>query len=654
MLERRRNVRRIVLVATATLVLPALARAAAGASAVAPTDTIWTIAGGGRDGVGAPATLAEIDRPRGISQAPNGTLYVAQPWEDRVLKIAPDGTMSVFAGTGDAGYSGDGGPAIGARLRFPHSAVPLADGSVLIADSYNNRIRKVLPNGTIMTVAGDGNPGYRGDGGPATSSSIDSPRGVAALPGGGFLFPDSQNNCVRMVDPAGTITTVAGICGQPGYAGDGGPATSAFLNMPFFVSPIPGGGFLVSDTGNQRIRKVDASGVITTVAGNGSVGFSGDGGAATSASLNYPHAVLALPDGSFAIADTFSNRVRLVSPSGNISTLAGTGAASDSGDGKAANSAALDVPKGLWLTTDGYLLIADEQNSRIRAIGSFAPPRVSAMPRLQGGTAMFSRLTATAGSWKASAGKVTTPGPTFTYQWQRCDPRSKACTTVPKANLPYYDVYPVDVGWQIRAVVKASNPGGYGLGVSTRTRLVAGSNTATVTIARNADDGSVTRVGRAGGRSVTTVDMRSGLIVVDRSASTGSVGLLRFDTSGIPKGARVTGVRLQLQVLSVVSGAGAQLVIEPFPASRWPIGRADFAAASQRPPVAVEPLPWIKAGQEEQANLASNAVRPGTKWAAFRLLITDSNATEKNELTFASLEHRTLPAAALQVEYSAP
>src|SRR5205823_2471807 len=168
-------------------------------------------------------------------------------------------------------------------------------------------------DGTISTVVGTGVRGFAGDGGSATAAEIAAPRGLATLPDGTILIADSDNNRVRRVAPDGRITTVAGD-GVPGFAGDGGPATSAELDKPFAVAPLPGGGVLIADTANSRIRRVSAAGTIATVAGDGTAGSAGGGGLATAAELNHPHAVLPLPRGGFLVADTENHRVRRVWP----------------------------------------------------------------------------------------------------------------------------------------------------------------------------------------------------------------------------------------------------------------------------------------------------------------------------------------------------
>jgi len=344
--------------------------AAVAGAAIEQQATIVTVAGSGIDahtGDGGPALAAAIAHPRGVAFLRDGSFVFAEPFANTVRRVAPDGTITTIAGTGETGYSGDGGPATSARLFLAHGVAELSDGSLLVADAGNNRIRRIA-DGIITTVAGTGERGFSGDGGPAVAARIDNPRGVAVLPGGGFLIPDTDNHRVRRVDANGTITTVAGT-GTPGFSGDGGAAVDAQLRRPFGVASTADGGFLVVDVGNQRIRRVSRDGVITTVAGTGVNGFSGDAGPARSAELDNPHNVAALPDGGFLIADTFNNRVRRVSPTGVITTVAGTGAAGFSdGDGSAA-TAELDLPKALAVLPDrSGFLVGDSANNRVRLV----------------------------------------------------------------------------------------------------------------------------------------------------------------------------------------------------------------------------------------------------------------------------------------------
>lgn len=353
--------------------LAAVALAAGVSSAASQPDpaTISTVAGTGEraSGAGTDGGLAvetPVDHPRGLTVTPTGELLIAEPFRHTVRRVGADGRIARVAGTGEAGFSGDGGAATAAQLAGVHAVSASARGGFVLADPGNHRIRWVDADGTITTVVGTGVPSYSGDGGPATAARIEAPRSVAALPDGGFLIPDTGNDRIRRVWPDGTITTVAGN-GVRGYSGDGGPATQAALSLPFDVDPVPGGGFVVAE--GHRIRRVDAAGRITTIAGGLEPGFTGDNGPARQALLFSPHAVAALPDGGVLIADTGNNRVRRVWPDGTITTVAGTGAGGYSGDGGTAAAATLDQPKDVLALPDrsGYL-VADAAGNRVRAV----------------------------------------------------------------------------------------------------------------------------------------------------------------------------------------------------------------------------------------------------------------------------------------------
>jgi trimeric autotransporter adhesin len=219
------------------------------------------------------------------------------------------------AGTGSYGYSGDGGIATSAKLSYPGGVAIDASGNIYIVDTGNSRIRMVTKStGIISTVAGTGSYGYRGDGGIATSASLNFPRGVAIDASGNLYIADTDNNRIRMVTKStGIISTVAGT-GSSGYSGDGGLATSAALNYPRGVAIDASANIYIADFYNYRIRMVTKStGIISTVAGTGSSGYSGDGGLATSAALNYPYGVAIDASGNIYIADTHNHRIRMLS-----------------------------------------------------------------------------------------------------------------------------------------------------------------------------------------------------------------------------------------------------------------------------------------------------------------------------------------------------
>ena len=286
--------------------------------------------------------------------------------------------ITTVAGNGSIGYSGDGVAATSTALNLPHAVTVDAIGNLFIADEYNNRIRKVDTNGIITTVAGNGyvlglggNGGFSGDGGPATSAKLSHPVGVALDASGNLYIVDSENNRIRKVGVGGTITTVAG--GGQSYPGNGGAATSALLGNPRGMAVDAAGNLYIADTGFHRITKVGSAGLITTVAGMGfgNAGYSGDGGAAASAKLYNPEGVAVDAAGNLYIADTRNNRIRKVDAGGTITTVAGRhGQVGGLGDGGPATSARLDDPTGVALDAARNLYIADRSQYRIRKVSA--------------------------------------------------------------------------------------------------------------------------------------------------------------------------------------------------------------------------------------------------------------------------------------------
>jgi sugar lactone lactonase YvrE len=312
-----------------------------------------------------PATSAALGILQAVTMDSAGNVYGADAGNNIIVKISPAGTLTVVAGNGTAGYAGDSGPATAAQLNFPSDVAVDAAGNLYIADSLNHRIRKVDAAGNITTVAGNGTAGFSGDNGPAAAAVLNSPYGLAIDSGGNLYIADSSNNRIRRVSPAGTIATVAG--GGAGL-GDGGPATSAMLAFPIRAVANAAGDLYIADFGNARIRKVNGGGVITTVAGNGTVGFSGDGGPATQAQLNQPWGLALDAAGNLYIPDSYNSRLRRVDSSGVITTIAGTGVAGYSGDGGPATAATLYYPESPVIDASGNIYLADTGNGRIRKI----------------------------------------------------------------------------------------------------------------------------------------------------------------------------------------------------------------------------------------------------------------------------------------------
>ena len=341
----------------------------------AATGTISTIAGAGYSGDsghGGPATQAQLSEPVGVAVDGAGNLYIADEGDHRIRKVdAATGIISTIAGTGEWGYSGDGGLAIEAQLSEPHGVAVDAVGNVYITSYWNHRVRKVdAVTGTISTIVGTGGWGYSGDGGLATQAELRYPSAVTVDGAGNLYIADEGNHRVRKVDAVtGTISTIAGT-GEWGYGGDGGPATQAQLRYPSAVTVDGIGNLYIADSGNHRIRKVSAfTGTISTIVGTGGWGYSGDGGPATQAQLGYPEGVAVDGAGNLYISDFHNNRIRKVdAATGTISTIAGTGEWGDRGDGGPATQAQLGYPEGVAVDGAGNLYISDSRNNRIRKV----------------------------------------------------------------------------------------------------------------------------------------------------------------------------------------------------------------------------------------------------------------------------------------------
>jgi streptogramin lyase len=335
---------------------------------------ISTVAGNGAAGYGSDgvaATSTSLYYPEGVAVDGSGNIYIADTYNNRIREVdASTHNISTVAGTGTYGYNGDGVAATSVNLSHPFGVAVDSTGNIYIDDTYSYRIREVdTSTHIISTVAGSGGYGYSGDGAAATSASLSFSYGVAVDGSGNIYIVDSSNNRIREVDATThNITTLAGN-GDLGFCGDGGPATRASLNSFYGVAVDDSGNFYIADTYNQRIRKVDALGTITTVAGNGSPGYSGDGGTATSASLNNPYGVAVDGSGNIFIADTYNQRIREVdATTHDITTVAGNGTGGFSSDGGPATDATLTSPYGVAVDSSGNIFIADTFAHRIREV----------------------------------------------------------------------------------------------------------------------------------------------------------------------------------------------------------------------------------------------------------------------------------------------
>jgi sugar lactone lactonase YvrE len=327
------------------------------------SQTVTTVVGGDR-GDGGSATKASLDFPGYIAADSSQNLYVSEPSGQRIRKITLGGAISTYAGTGISGYNGDNIAATTAQLSFPTGLVFDSAGNLIIADGVNNRVRKIDHSGIITTIAGTGGAGYTGDGGPAISATFNQPFGVTYDAPGNLYITDIGNCVVRVVNTSGIINTYAGN-GVCGYGGDNGPATSANLNFPRGLVTDSHGNLYIADTDNFRVRMVNAGGKITTFAGNGVNGFSGDGGPATSAEIGAPRG-LAFHHNTLYIGRAGKNRVRTVPLSTRIiNTYVGSNFGYD-GDGHPLLASQFAGMNGIMFDLSGALLVVDGGNGRVR------------------------------------------------------------------------------------------------------------------------------------------------------------------------------------------------------------------------------------------------------------------------------------------------
>lgn len=334
---------------------------------------ISTVAGNGTAtaaGDGGPATSASF-HPDGLTLDSAGNIYIADQNNNRIRKVDVTGKITTVAGTGTTQFNGDGGAATGATVYIAgnHNGVAVdAAGNLYIADDGHHRIRKVNPSGIITTVAGTGSQGYSGDGGAATGAQLYRPSGVAVDRAGNLYIADTDNRRIRRVDTSGIITTIAGT-GEFGFSGDGAAAVRATFETPVDVTVDAAGNVYVADQDANTVRKINPAGVISLFAGNNTFGFSGDGGPATSAALAGVYSVTLDSAGNAYISDSGNHRVRMVSTSGVITTVAGAGGAASgtNGDGGPPLSANVN-PAGVAFDGAGNYYIADLNGNRIRKV----------------------------------------------------------------------------------------------------------------------------------------------------------------------------------------------------------------------------------------------------------------------------------------------
>ncbi len=370
-------------------------------SVTAAAQTITTVAGNGTGtysgGDGGPALNSSMT-PADVAIDTSGNLYVADGSNRRIRKISPGGTINTYAGTGNQGFSGDGGLAADADLAWPDRLTFDATGNLYFIDG--RRVRKTTAAGIISTVAGNGTSAFSGDGGPAIDAGLPGPHDIAVDTAGNLYVADNFAHVIRKITSDGNIQTIAGTPLSSGFSGDGGLAINAKLSQPASVSIDADGNLYIADTSNHRIRKISVDGIITTVAGSSVRGFDGDGGPATSAALYYPSFVQVEPDQSFLVST--DHRVRHVNLAGIISTLAGTGVAAFGGDGGQAAAAKLNSPYGMAVDSAGSVYIADWGNNRVRKVTRQVPGAPSITSTVPGNNQMQVNFSAPASNGGAA------------------------------------------------------------------------------------------------------------------------------------------------------------------------------------------------------------------------------------------------------------
>lgn len=350
-----------------------------------PAFTISTIAGTGSSGYGGdsgPATAAQLNNPCAILIGGSGSIYIGDQLNFVVRKMTVGGNISTSVGNNTNGDAGSGAAATSAQIGNPCGLALDGSGNLFLSDTSHFKIKKVTSGGTISDYAGSGTGGYAGDGQTLNVAQFNAPTGLAFDSSGNLYIADSRNHAIRKITGGGTLSTFSGTGTISGYSGDGGGAGAAILNNPTALAFDAAGNMFFADTDNGVIRKITpGGGTITTVAGNGSNGYSGDGGPATSATLNHPRGVAVDAAGRIYIADTLNNRIRVVTTDGKIYTVAGTGGIGKQGDGGPALRAGLNFPTALALDSSGNLYVCDTQNSEIRMLTLIpipaGPPAVS-------------------------------------------------------------------------------------------------------------------------------------------------------------------------------------------------------------------------------------------------------------------------------------